>query len=281
MILIADSGSTKTDWRVAELGETVKQVKTTGMNPFLQEQEEIAEELRLSLFPEIKEYPIQAVFFYGAGCAFPKEKVLLAEAIGEGVNAPVEVYSDLMGAARGLCGHMAGIACILGTGSNSCRYDGVEIIQHTPPLGFILGDEGSGAALGKRLVNSCLKNQLPASLREQFLSTYELDAEEILDRVYRQPFPNRFLANLSRFLLDHLTEEPIHDLVLEGFKEFLVRNVKPYQGSDQYPIHFTGSIAYFFQSVLREAVLAVGLHPGIITQSPMEGLIRYHSLPQE
>lgn len=281
MILIADSGSSKTDWRIAELGETVKQVMTTGINPYLQDQEEIAEELKLSLFPEIATYPIHAVYFYGAGCSFPHEKQILAEVIGAKIKAPVEVYSDLMAAARGLCGSMPGIACILGTGSNSCLYDGVEIIQHTPALGFILGDEGSGAALGKRLVNDCLKNQLPAYLREKLMTEYELTMETILDRVYRQPFPNRFLSNLSRFLLDNLLEEAVHDLVLDCFKEFLVKNVKQYKGSDKFPVHFTGSIAYFFQAVLREAILAVGLHPGMMTQSPMEGLIRYHTLPKE
>lgn len=281
MILIADSGSSKTDWRVAAEGETVRQIRTMGINPFLQDKDDIAEELALSLFPEIEAYAIRAVFFYGAGCSFAQEKQLLADVIGAKIKAPVEVYSDLMGAARGLCGSMPGIACILGTGSNSCLYDGVEIIQHTPPLGFILGDEGSGAALGKRLVNDCLKNQLPAPLREKFFDEYELTAEIILNRVYRQPFPNRFLANLSRFLLDNLLEEPIHDLVLDGFKEFLVKNVQQYKGSDKFPIHCTGSIAYFFQAVLREAILAVGLHPGIMTQSPMEGLIRYHTLPKD
>jgi len=281
MILIADSGSSKTDWRVAEVGETVKKVMTTGINPYLQDEEAIAEELKLSLFPEIEEYNIHAVYFYGAGCSFPHEKQILAEVIGAEIKAPIEVYSDLMGAARGLCGFMPGIACILGTGSNSCLYDGVEIIQHTPALGFILGDEGSGAALGKRLVNDCLKNQLPEHLRNKFLSEYELTTEVILERVYRQPFPNRFLSNLSRFLLDNLLEEAVHNLVLDCFKEFLVKNVKQYKGSDKFPIHFTGSIAYFFQAVLREAIIAVGLHPGVMTQSPMEGLIRYHTLPKE
>lgn len=281
MILIADSGSSKTDWRVAAFGETVKQVMTTGINPYFQDKAGIAAELRLSLFPKIEGYDIRTVYFYGAGCSFPHETQLLAEIIGAKINAPVEVYSDLMGAARGLCGRMPGIACVLGTGSNSCLYDGVEIIRHTPPLGFILGDEGSGAALGKRLVNDCLKNQLPGYLRDKLLSEYELSTEIILERVYRQPFPNRFLSNLSRFLLDNLLDEAIHELVLDCFKEFLVKNVKQYERSDYFPVHFTGSIAYFFQAVLREALLAAGLHPGVITQSPMEGLIRYHTLPAE
>lgn len=280
MILIADSGSTKTDWCVAAPGETVKQVTTAGINPYYQDKAEIAGALEQSLIPEITEYDIRAVYFYGAGCSFPHEKQLLAEVIGARVKAPVEVHSDLMGAARGLCGFMPGIACILGTGSNSCLYDGVEIVRHTPPLGFILGDEGSGAALGKRLINDCLKNQLPAYLRDKLLSEYELTVETILERVYRQPFPNRFLAGLSRFLLDNLSEEAIHDLVLDCFGEFLLKNVRQYEMADRFPIHFTGSIACFFHTVLYEAVTGAGLRPGLITQSPMAGLIRYHTIPQ-
>lgn len=281
MILIADSGSTKTDWRLAANGQTIKQVLTAGINPYLQTQSAIAEELGLSLFPYLKGSSIRAVYFYGAGCSFPHDKQILAEVIGAEVDAPVEVFSDLMAAARGLCGFMPGIACILGTGSNSCRYDGVEIVEHTPPLGYILGDEGSGAALGKRLVNGCLKNQLPSALRERFFAEYELSAEIILDRVYRQPFPNRFLANLSRFLLDNLQDEAVHALVFDSFREFLEKNVKPYTDADRYPLHFTGSIAYFFQSILRQAIRAAGFYPGVVSQSPMEGLIAYHSLPKE
>lgn len=281
MILIADSGSTKTDWRIAESGKTIKQIMTAGINPYLQTQDEIAEELHAALFPEINEQDIRAVYFYGAGCAFPEKRQMLAEIIERNIRKPVEVYSDLMGAARSLCGHRPGIACILGTGSNSCLYDGVEIVEHTPALGFILGDEGSGAALGKRLVNECLKNQLPEHVRQKFLEEYELNTEIILERVYRQPFPNRFLANLSRFLLHNLTEEAIHHLVLDCFKEFLIKNIRSYTNANQFPIHFTGSIAYFFQSVLREATTTVNLHPGMITQSPMEGLIQYHTLPKE
>ncbi|MDR2968816.1 MAG: ATPase [Tannerellaceae bacterium] len=278
MILIADCGSSKTDWRVTESGETIKQVTTAGINPYYQNKTEISGVLELSLFPEMKEYPIRAVYYYGAGCTFPHQKQLLEEVIEAKIDAPVEVDSDLLGAARGLCGFTPGIACILGTGSNSCLYDGVEIVRHTPPLGFILGDEGSGAALGKRLVNDCLKNRLPAYLRDKLLSEYELSAEIILERVYRQPFPNRFLAGLSSFLLDNLHDEAIRELVSDCFKEFLLKNINQYEAADRYPVHFTGSIAYFFQSVLQEAVLSAGFRPGLITQSPMEGLIRYHSV---
>lgn len=277
MILIADSGSTKTEWCVAGQGEVIQRFTTAGTNPYYQSAEEITEEWKVSLFPKLKNYDLKTVYFYGAGCAFSDKQQMIAGILANHLHTPVEVYSDLMAAARALCQRLPGIACILGTGSNSCLYDGVEIIQHTPPLGFILGDEGSASAMGKQLVSDCLKHQLPDTLIRQFMQQHELTTELILERVYRQPFPNRYLATLSRFLLDHITEQPIHDLVYNSFTAFLTRNVKQYKGHDRFPIHFTGSVAHFYQGVLREATTASGMRPGIIIQSPMQGLIKYHT----
>ncbi|MDH6342273.1 N-acetylglucosamine kinase-like BadF-type ATPase [Parabacteroides sp. PFB2-12] len=276
MILIADSGSTKIEWCVVEGSRIEKQFETAGANPYMQTADELSAEWEVSLFPLIERYRIRAVYYYGAGCAFPEKRQLIASILGPRLQAEIEVFSDLMGAARALCGRLPGIACILGTGANSCRYDGVEIIERTPTLGFILGDEGSGAYLGKRLVSDCLKKQLPHTITEKFLHTYQLTEETVLERVYRQPFPNRYLASLSRFLLDHIEEEAIHALVLDSFTLFLERNVRAYAGATDYPIHFLGSIAYYYQSVLREATHAAGLHPGIITLSPLAGLVGYH-----
>ena len=157
MILIADSGSTKTEWCLADQGRPVRTVVTAGINPFFQTREEIAGEIRDALLPALKGERIDAIYFYGAGCAFPEKNRIVEEAITPYIPAPIEVYSDLMAAARALCGSRPGIACILGTGSNSCLYDGTEITEHISPLGFILGDEGSGAVLGKLLVGDCLK----------------------------------------------------------------------------------------------------------------------------
>lgn len=277
MKLIADSGSTKTEWRVIEDDRIIKQFSTTGTNPYLQSEDEIREEWELALYPELEKYPIKEIYFYGAGCTFPEKRKMISDIFSTHLEANIEVFSDLMAAARSLCGHFPGIACILGTGSNSCLYDGVEITQHTPALGFILGDEGSGAALGKRLVSDCLKNQLPPRIIQMFMDQYELTPENVLERVYRRPFANRYLANLSQFLLDNITEPVLRELVLNSFIEFLERNVKQYKGSDEYPIHFTGSVAYFYQSILREATAVVGLYPGQISPSPMKGLIDYHS----
>ena len=279
MILIADSGSTKTEWCVADniKGISVQTVLTAGTNPYFQSPEEIAGEIKDTLCPAIANYKIDAIYFYGAGCAFPEKSKIIADALLRYIPAPIEVYSDLMAAARSLCKTQPGIACILGTGSNSCLFDGEEIVEHVSPLGFILGDEGSGAVLGKTLIGDCLKHQLPEYLVDKFMKQYELTPAIILDRVYKQPFPNRFLATLSRFLLENITEQPIYNIVYSGFRNFFIRNVMQYDGFDKYPIHFTGSIAFYYKEILKEAALSLNLQTGNIEKAPMPGLISYHS----
>ena len=276
MILIADSGSTKTDWCLVDNGVLVKQIFTKGTNPFFQTEDEISAEVSENLLPYLDTAKVDAVWFYGAGCAFPEKNEIVRAAIARHLDVPIEEGSDLLGAARGQCGSQPGIACILGTGSNSCFYDGKEIVSNVSPLGFILGDEGSGAVLGKMLVGDVLKNQLPAALKEEFLARYELTPAIILERVYKKPFPNRFLASLSPFLVEHLDVPEIHTLVLNGFKAFFDRNVKQYDYK-QYPVHLIGSLAYYYRSVLQEAAEQTGVRLGTIKQSPMEGLISYHS----
>lgn len=254
---------------------------TAGTNPYFQTREEIAGEIRENLLPALGGERIDALFFYGAGCAFPEKNRIVEEAIAPYIPVPIAVHSDLMAAARALCGTRPGIACILGTGSNSCLYDGREITEHISPLGFILGDEGSGAVLGKLLVGDCLKRQLPEPLIRKFMEQYELTPALLLEWVYKQPFPNRFLASLSRFLLENITEPSIYDLVYASFRSFFLRNVLLYPGAKSYPIHFVGSIAYYYQEVLRKAALSLGLKVGTVVQAPMEGLIRYHFTNEE
>ena len=279
MMLIADSGSTKTDWCVILDNTPIKRIGTKGLNPFLQSEEEIQQELTHSLLPQLPEGTIDSVYFYGAGCT-PEKAPTLRRAIADSlpVVGNIKAYSDMLAAARGLCGREAGITCILGTGSNSCFYDGKEIVNHISPLGFILGDEGSGAVLGKLLVGDILKNQLSPAIKEVFLKQFDLTVPEIIDRVYRQPFPNRFLASLSPFIAQHLEEPGIRQLVLGSFIAFLRRNVMQYDYT-QYPAHFIGSVAHCYKEILQEAAQETGIRIGKILQSPMEGLIQYHSDP--
>lgn len=279
MILIADSGSTKTDWCVVENGVLLQQIFTKGTNPFFQSEEEISNEIVTALLPQLKTNELDAVYFYGAGCGFPDKIEMVHRAITKHLIVKadqVEVNTDMLAAARGLCGHNAGIACIMGTGSNSCYYDGKEIVTNVSPLGFILGDEGSGACLGKLLVGDLLKNQMTPGLKEKFLTQFNLTPADIIDRVYRKPFPNRFLASLSPFLVENLNDSCVRTLVLNSFKAFLKRNVMQYDYQHS-KVHFIGSVAFHYNEVLAEAAQEMGIQLGTIIKSPMEGLIKYHS----
>ena len=277
MILIADSGSTKTDWCLVEHGKLLQQIFTKGTNPFFQSEEEISNEIATALLPQLQAGELDAVYFYGAGCAFPDKIETVRHAIIRHlrVKGPVEVSTDMLATARALCRHRAGIACILGTGSNSCYYDGEKIVRNVSPLGFILGDEGSGACLGKLLVGDILKNQMTPELKEKFLRQFDLTPAGIIDRVYRKPFPNRFLASLSPFLAENIGEPCVHSLVLDSFRSFLRRNVMQYDYR-HYEAHFTGSVAHFYRDVLSQAADEMGIRLGSILRSPMEGLIAYH-----
>ena len=278
MILLADSGSTKTHWCLMTASGQCTEVRTDGINPVLQPYEAICATISNQLLPPIARLlwagTITHIFFYGAGCT-PEKKILVQQAL-EAVfkKAQVTVESDMLGAARALLGHNAGVACILGTGSGSCFYNGKHIEWNVPSLGYILGDEGSGAVLGKRLVSDLLKNQLGDDLKEAFFKEYETSMPDIIDRVYRQPFPNRFLAQLSRFCADHIDDPRIHALVYDHFVQFIRRNLVQYKTNQ--PIGFVGSIAYYYRPILEEAMRTEGLPLGSILQDPIEGLKIYH-----
>lgn len=277
MILLADGGSTKVDWCLVDKGQLVKQVFTKGANPFFRSREDISEEIKTALLPQLVGYTIDNVYFYGAGCAFPEKNDIVRAAIADHIKASsIEVGSDLLAAAKGLCGKNKGIACIIGTGSNSCFYDGQKIVENVSPLGYILGDEGSGAVLGRLFLGACLKNQLTAGLKEKFLEQFELTPAIILEKVYKEPLPNRFLASLSPFLKEHISDKTIYALVYNAFKDFFVKNVMQYDYKNN-EVHLTGSLSYHYQDVLRKVGEDLGIKIGTIVQLPMEGLIKYHS----
>lgn len=277
MILLADSGSTKTDWGLVENGKLVKRLRTSGMNPFQMSEEAISEEIKTHLVPELPGTVLDEVHFYGAGCTKEKQPIVeRALRANLTINGECEVASDMLGAARGICGHKPGIACILGTGSNSCSYDGKNLVKNVSPLGFILGDEGSGAVLGKLLVGDVLKNQMPEAITKRFFEKYKLTSAEIIDRVYRQPKPNTFLASFVPFLEENIDEPKIYNLVKESFRSFLRRNVMQYDGWQTLPIGFNGSIAKIYKKPLLEALEEEGMHLGRIIQAPMEAMVEYH-----
>lgn len=277
IILIADSGSTKTDWVLCNGSIVVKRVKTQGLNPTIQSSEEILAVLKAELADNIDTTAPQKIFFYGAGCAYDTANNRMKQAL-EAVftTKEIEIYSDLLGAARALCGHEEGIACILGTGSNSCLYDGKNIIDNTPSMGYILGDEGSGAHLGRQLVSDCVKKQLPKAIREKFMQQYDLDIATILERVYHTPLPNRWLASLTPFIQENKKNAEVHTMLKHCFTQFFQRNVMVYRRS-WLPIHVSGGIGMNFSEEIRETAESLGLSVGNIVESPMEGLIKFHS----
>ncbi|MBQ8889591.1 MAG: ATPase [Bacteroidaceae bacterium] len=276
MILIADSGATKTDWGFRQDIKDRRIVQTQGINPFHQSKEHINKVVREELLPQMEDATrISHIYFYGAGCT-PEKSLVVKEVLHTIFpQAEVEVQSDLLGAARSLCGRYHGIACILGTGSNSCEYDGEKITANVSPLGYILGDEGSGAALGKRLVGDCLKHQLPEPICQAFLEETKLTPIEIIDKVYRQPQANRFLASLTPFLSRHREEAEIHDLLVNCFVNFFQRNVMQYN-CQHAEVHFTGSIAWYFQKEVKEAAEKLNIQTGKFIKSPINGLIKFH-----
>ena len=276
MKLIADCGSTKIQWCAVENGKVVKEVFTPGMNAVMLTEEEMAARIGNELKPEVEGMTFDSIYFYGAGCISEEVCANVRRAIAAHVPAPViEVYTDLLAAA--LFGKEAGIACIMGTGSNSCYYDGEKIVDNVSPLGYILGDEGSGAVLGKLLVGDVLKKQLPEALCEKFLAQYDLDRMKIIQKVYREHPANRFLASVTPFLIQNIEEPAVHRLVLNAFKAFFVRNIANYANFKDYSINFVGSIAHYYRPVLEEAAASVGCKVGKVLQAPMEGLIAYHS----
>ena len=287
MKLIVDSGSTKAAWCVALPGGMTFTVQTAGINPVRDDEAAMSAVIggaRVSIESELilgrassfaSSRSFSQVYFYGAGCIPPYSdsvRELLQQAFPE---AGVAVESDLLGAARALCGHEEGIACILGTGANSCLYDGRGIVRQTPALGWILGDEGSGAVLGLLLVGNVLKGQLPQALCAAFLERFQLTQAGIIEHVYRQPQPNRFLASLVPFLAENAEDAAIHALLVGEFRRFLVRNVVAYDRRDL-PVSFVGGVASQFQKELREAVEAEGFCLGRIEKDPVRGMAEFH-----
>ena len=276
MVLIADSGSTKTDWALQSASGAVERFQTQGINPFHQNRVLIADILRRELLRKLNPDAVDSVYFYGSGVRPEKESVmisLLQEAFPQAKQ--VEAHSDLLGAARALCGHNFGITSILGTGANSCLYDGETIVQNTPALGYILGDEGSGAVLGRRFLNALYKGVLSDKIKSDFETATGLTMADVIDRVYSQPHANRFLASLSEFIHSHLDDEAVRQIVIGNFDDFFQKNIVPYNRRDL-PVSFVGSIAWHYQSELQESAARQGFTLGTILQSPIEGLLRFH-----
>jgi len=277
MKLIADSGSTKTDWRLIGSSGEVKDIKTSGINPFFRTEEDIFQELKQVLLPKTSP-EINQIYFYGAGVVNAEKGDIIRRALGRiYAESTIEVSSDILGAARALFGNKPGIACILGTGSNVCLYDGKKNTDGVSPLGFILGDEGSGAVMGRKLLGDYFKEVMPTNLRKEFAKRFEITREEALNRVYRSEKPNQFLAQFTPFLSEHAQSAYCQEFVHHNFLEFFERNVSKLPDYTNYPIGFIGSVAYYFSSILNNTASYFGYEQTIILKEPIDGLERYYT----
>ena len=277
MKLIAESGSTRTEWPLVEDNHLVQRVFTEGLNPFFQTRREISRSVRLGLPESFFKKKLDQVYYYGAGCSSYEKKNILGASLVAQFKTPIQVESDLLAAARGLFKCEAGIACILGTGSNSCFYDGKIIVKNVKAAGYILGDEGSGAVLGKLFLADLLKGLAPKELANEFHEKFRISVNDVMESVYNLPFPNRFLGTIAYFLGDYMDNEYVYNLLTNNLRSFFNRNVCQYDYIN-YPIRFVGSLAYAYPDILQEVAQEFGVEIDVIEETPMNGLIEFHSM---
>jgi len=274
--LIADSGSTKTEWCLLQSKKKIT-VSTQGISPYFLDAAQVQAILVKELLPKLKKNVPTEIFFYGTGCSNPANVKMIRQSIKAVFpKAKITVDHDLAGAAKALCGQSKGIACILGTGSNSCYYNGKKIVKNSPGLGYVLGDEGSGTYLGKKVLQYYLYNTFDAELMDRFNSTYKTSVTEILDAVYKKPLPNRYLASFAQFLVENRGHFMVENIIEDGLNDFFFNHIYKYRESWTMPINFVGSVAYGFRDILKELCDSYELQLGKVLKSPMVGLISYH-----
>lgn len=279
MILIADGGSTKTSWCQLDLADPQQRVhfNTEGYNPYFIDTAGIVASLDASLPDTLNRQAVREVSYYGAGCSTEQNVAIVEKAMRQVFPlANVFVGHDLLASARALLGNKPGFAAILGTGTNSAIYDGKDITHNIDSLGYFLGDEGSGSWIGKRLLRDYMRGLLPDGLQEAFREQYGLDNEQIFDRVYNQPLPNRFLASFSKFAYDHNNVSYCRDIVVDGFEAFFQNLVIQYPGYQNYSFNCVGSVGYNFRDALAQVARAHGMEVGKIIRSPIDSLVDYH-----
>ena len=274
--LIADSGATKAEWCLLKDGKK-KTIITQGISPYFLTTEQIQELLLRELKPKLKSVEIVEIYYYGTGCANPDNAKSVKKALMQVfAGARSEVTHDLMAAARALCGKDKGIACILGTGSNSCYYDGKRIVKNSPGLGYVLGDEGSGAYLGKKVIQYYLYGTFDEELRARFDASYVTTTSEILENVYKKPLPNRYLAGFAKFLAENRGHYMIENIIEDGLNDFFFNHLCKYRETWTLPVSFTGSVAFGFKDVLQQLCNSYEFELGKVTKNPMQGLVEYH-----
>lgn len=276
-ILIADSGATKTEWCLVN-GEQ-QTIFTEGLNPYYHTTESIKEVVQEHLLPELDE-EIEEIFFYGAGCDSESKYEVLKKALEVCFpDSEIHIEHDLLGAARACFWNEPGIACILGTGSNSCLYDGEKILEHIPSLAFILGDEGSAGYFGKQLINKYFRREIPSDLKEDLEKNYNMSLDHITKGLYDGDQKSRFIASYGAFLGEHSDHAFIQKMLREGFESFVSRIVLNYTNATDYEVRFIGSVAYAYQNMIKEILQKHNLKPGLFVKNPMERLVTFHTDP--
>lgn len=276
MILVADSGGSKIDWRFLHKDGSIGQAHSPGFNPYYQPLEHLHAIIKESLAPQVKE-SVDKIFYYGTGVSSEKNQQIIREVFAQyWPGAFIEIGWDLLAAARALCGRERGIACILGTGSNSCLYDGEKIIDNVANLGWILADEGSGTYIGKKFIFDYFRNEMPTKLAEQFKARFPFTREEVLEKVYQGEKPGAFLASFSRFIFQHLKDPYCYKLIYDSLSDFYENNVMKYDNYQNTKVHFTGSIAFYYSDILRQVANDKGITVKNILEGPIAGLTLYH-----
>ena len=272
--LIADSGSTKTEWCLLN-GNNPYIFSSKGMSPYFLDDDGLTKILHKEVVPYLNGTKISELHFFGTGCK-SVENSKLVKGVFKRIFPETKIFveNDLLGAAKSLCGKEKGIACILGTGSNSCYFNGQKIVTNSPGIGFILGDEGSGAYLGKKVIQHYLYGTFDSELRGRFEAKFTTTGPEIIEAVYKKPLPNRYLASFALFLAENRGNPMIENIIHEGLKDFFVTHVIKYKQASKLPVHFTGGIAFGFKDVIENLCGQYGLQIGNIYKSPMEGLIK-------
>lgn len=275
--LIADSGATKCEWQLLEGGKK-KKILTQGISPYFLSADQIVVLLQKELLPKLKEAAVEEVYYYGTGLSNPNNVQIIKGVLKKVFPmAHREVNHDMFGAARALCQHEKGMACILGTGSNVCFFNGKKIVKDSPGLGYVLGDEGSGAYLGKKVIQYFLYSTFDEDLKARFVAKYETNPVEILENVYKKPLPNRYLASFAEFLAENRGHYMVENIIEDGLNDFFFQHIYKFRESWTLPIHFAGSVAFGFKDVLKELCSTYELELGRVLKSPMQGLIEFHS----
>jgi glucosamine kinase len=278
LTLIADSGSTKTDWVLIDRKQILSNLKTIGFNPYFQTKDQISLEINEHLKPFLKEHisKIEHIYYYGAGCSNEVNCKIVLDGIHNALDLKnIDIHHDLLAAARALCGQKPGIASILGTGSNSCLYDGKNVIENVPSVGYLFGDHGSGANIGMTFIQAYFDEELPKKIKDDFeASGYH--REEILNNVYKKPMPSRYLASINKFVSENIKDAYVRKVVKNCFVEFFHKQIGKYSNSREYTVNSVGSIGFYYKDILAEVANEEGYKLGKVIKSPIDGLVEYH-----